>query len=158
MTKKETNGVLASLQALGLIDEKSKVTIAGLDALTRYVAQENNNEGQTEYEEEWEPEYAHTTDMINGEIEEWAFKNHGIAIPSYEGGRLEITPTRFLYKGMHGKRWDKNEALCIVACNFEDEEEAMITIESKKDIIELRDYLTRFIEKDEDWYKIEENN
>ena len=157
MNNVKTNGILSQLQALGLIDENNKVTVEGIDVLTRYAEHESNTETQTD-EEEWNPEYAETSDMNYSEIEEWACKNHGFAIPSTEGGRLQITPTRFLYESMNGKRWGKNEALCIVACNFEREEEAMITIESKESIIELRNYLTKFIEKDEDWYKIKENN
>lgn len=158
MNTQNPKGVIASLQSLGLIDEENKVTVQGLDVLTRYVANANNGEVQ---EEDWKPEYSHTCDMSLAEIEKWEQEEKRVSIPSWEGGRLEVSPTRAYCEDTGERVWDKHEMIHIVACNYDREEECYLSLYDKKEIIKLRDYLTKFIEKDKDWFdieKFEENN
>ena len=156
MNNVKTNGILANLQALGLIDENNKVTVEGIDVLTRYAEHESNAETQTD-EDEWEPEYSQTWNMDCDEVSEWEENKHSIKVQCADDW-LEVIPTRLHHIGELGQKIYSNEVLFISMTSINPFEECSAIMESKKEIIKLRDYLTKFIEKDEDWYKIEENN
>lgn len=160
MNNKEPKGVIASLQALGLIDKENKVTVQGIDTLTRYVAHANNGEIQDENEKEWRPDYSETWEMDDDEVIKWEEKNHSAKILCADD-YLEVMPTKPYHINKSGEKVYTDEVLYMSMTSINPLGECSVVIESKKEIIKLRDFLTKFIEKDENWFdikKIEENN
>lgn len=152
--EKENNGIIAKLKTLNFIDEESRVTVQGIDILSRCIENESNAETASE-NKEWIPEYVKTWDMSQEEVEEWEKENHAVSI-SCGDDILEAEPTKYYHIDRLGQKVYSREMLGLSVAHINSEEDCFVVFHSKQDIIKLRDYLTKFIEKDVEWYKTKE--
>lgn len=93
---------------------------------------------------EWSECYGKT----DKEIRLWEIRNNSLCIEGATEGHIEIRPCRFvsdegdyeneefLFVGMTGKGVDNS---------------ATLLLQNREDIIKLRNYLTRFLEKQKSW-------
>lgn len=144
MNNREPKGVIASLQALGLIDKENKVTVQGIDTLTRYVAHANNGEIQTE-EEDFIPEYLKTWDASKEDIEQWEEEHFGAVISTQGEGWMEVCLNKW-YNADTGEP-SGPDTLCIAIKSDYGNEEALVDISQTAEIIKLRNFLNKFIER-----------
>ena len=140
------------LKEHGLIDEDGKVTLAGRIVLESVLASSASS-----YSEEFEPKYSSCWNKDSDEIINWEKENKAVCIPGSNEGLIEVTPIKFYCEDSGVRVWEKQERLSVVMVDDMFNSEAHITIYSKENAIALRDYLTKFIEKEEDWYKIPNN-
>lgn len=98
-------------------------------------------------------------------IQKWEKENNAFAI--FEDGVLGVEPTKTFSLTENGEKVFNRQEVLVFSIWEETEpgekvgKSASTLITKKEDIIRLRDYLTKFIEKDEDWFdieKFEENN
>ena len=140
------------LKEHGLIDEEGKITLVGRIVLENSLKASENSE-----HEEFEPEYSSCWNKDSDEIIQWEKENNAIFIGGSNEGCMEIAPVKFYCEDSGVRVWDKQERLSIVMVDDIFKSEAHVTIYSKENVIALRDYLTKFIEKEEDWYKLPKN-
>lgn len=140
------------LKEHGLIDEEGKVTLVG-----RIVLENALEASESSNSEEFEPKYSSCWNKDVDEIVKWVKENNALFIGGSSEGCLEITPTKFYSEDSGVRVWEKQERLSVVMVDDMFNSEAHITIYSKENAIALRDYLTKFIEKEEDWYKVPQN-
>ena len=79
-----------------------------------------------------------------------------LLIADQSDGQLEVMPSRGYHMTEGVKVWDNKDSLTFEIRDLSTNEVAICSIQDKKKLIELRDYLTKFIEKEEDWFSIEE--
>lgn len=146
------------LKEHGLIDENGKVTLVGRIMLESALKTKDFLEGgNNELMKEFRPEYSSCWDKSEEGVKNWEDDNKSLCLPGFDGGLIEISPTKF-YREENGKRiYDMDEFLCVVTVSEGNPSESLVYLWNKKDIIKLRDYLTKFIEKDEDWYIMPKN-
>jgi hypothetical protein len=146
------------LKEHGLIDEDGKVTLVGRIMLesalrTKAFLEGNSNEPM----EEFSPKYSSCWGKDEEAVKNWEKDNNSLCLYGFSEGLIEVSPTRF-YREENGKRiYDMDEFLCVVTVSDSEPSESIMYLWNKKDAIKLRDYLTKFIEKEEDWYKMPKN-
>lgn len=140
------------LKEHGLIDEEGKVTLVG-----RVILQDALKASEHSESDEFKPEYSSCWDKNEDEVKKWEEENKSLCLFGFNEGLIEICPTRF-YREEGGKRiYDLEEFLSVATVSDGNPSEALMYLWSKENIIKLRDYLTKFIEKEEDWYKLPKN-
>lgn len=143
------------LKEHGLIDKDGKVTLVGRIMLES--ALKTKEFLESECYNEFTPTYSECWNKNFDEIEKWESDNRSLYIGGSNEGCIEVTPTKFYTEVEGVKVWDNIERLSIVVVDDMFNSESHITIWSKENAIALRDYLTKFIEKDEDWYIMPKN-
>lgn len=89
----------------------------------------------------------------------WEKENNAVAI--FEDGLLAVHPTKTFLLDENGEKKFNNQEVLVF--NIWEEAEpgekagktASVLVTDKEEVIRLRDYLTKFIEKEEDWGKYE---
>lgn len=138
-----------NLLKLGLIDQESKLTNAGFILLSTIASKHAPIIEKEDETPQWE--YVKCYDIAPEEEERWEEEHKGICIHGGNEGVMELKPIRFYTTKNGQKIWEDFEDLVISMVDENSNSEAYINLTDKKDIIKLRDYLTKFIEKDEFW-------
>ena len=146
------------LKEHGLIDGDGRVTLVGRIMLESALQTKEFLEGgNNELMKGFKPEYSSCWVKDEEEVKEWEEDNNSLCLFGLDGGMIEISPTKF-YREENGKRiYDMDEFLCVVTVSDGSPSESLMHLWNKKDIIKFRDYLTKFIEKEEDWCKMPQN-
>lgn len=138
-----------NLLKLGLIDQESKLTNAGLILLN--VIAEKHAPIMSEGGETPKWEHVECYDVTPEEEKQWEERNKSLCIHGGNEGIMELKPVRFYTEKDGHKVWDDFEDLVISMVDENSNSEAYINLMEKDDIVRLRDYLTQFLEKDEFW-------
>lgn len=96
------------------------------------------------------PKYSESWNMTFEEIEKWEKEQHCLHISDGSGGLLEVKPMRVVDKdGNYGNE----ELLHFTSVDQAFTAEVPLLIADRNEIIKLRDYLNRFLQKTEFWVK-----
>lgn len=141
------------LKEHGLIDEDGKVTLVGRIMLESALQTKEFLEGEREeLTNEFTPEYSSCWNKDSDEIIKWEEENKAVCIYGSNEGLIELVPSRFFNRDKDGNKiYTPGEHLFISMVEDNSNSEAYIIIENRKEMIKMRDYLTRFIEKEEYW-------
>lgn len=138
-----------NLLKLGLIDQESRLTSAGLILLNALIIEHAPSVMEEIESPQWE--HVECYDVRPEEEEQWEKENKSLCIHGCNEGVMELKPVRFYNEKNGVKILEKSEDLVISMVDENSNSEAYINLMDKKDIIKLRDYLTKFIEKEEFW-------
>ena len=147
---------MKQLRELGLIDENGKITTVGF-AVLKSTINDAEKQMKSQNNGKIEMEFIKCYDKSFEDIEKWENENNAICVGGSSEGLIELLPTRFFHLENGRRIWSSEEALHVSILSDDTSSESFITLCNKSEMIKLRDYLTRFIEKEENWYKIEEN-
>lgn len=144
------------LKEHGLIDEDGKVTLVGRIMLESALQTKDFLEGEREeLTNEFTPEYSSCWNKDSDEIIKWEEENKAVCIYGSNEGLIELVPSRFFNRDKDGNKiYAPGEHLFISMVEDNSNSEAYIIIENREEMIKMRDYLTRFIEKEEYWSKM----
>lgn len=132
------------LVSLGLIDKEQKLTEHGINHFASYLKSVVSIEDDNEFE------WSECHNKTDEEIEKWEEETNSVCITGATEGLLEISPCRdLLNEGVYGN----NEFLVAVMIGEGMNNESVLSLQSREDIIKLRNYLNRFLEKQEFWLR-----
>lgn len=86
--------------------------------------------------------------MTDKEIRLWEIRNNSLCIEGATEGHIEIHPCRFV---SDEGDFENEEFLFVGMIGEGVDENATLLLQDREDIIKLRNYLTRFLEKQEFW-------